>query len=339
MNFALCGINFKTSKLALRERISFSTSQVPEILQSIINEVPGSEGMLLSTCNRTELYLATEQPCESKEHMVALLGRAAGVELDKEAATHFYFKDDISAAQHLLAVAASLDSMVVGETEILGQVKQAYSTAGKVQPGCKFFHRLMNQVNRISKRIHTETQISRGRVSVSSIAVECARKVFDHLNDKTAMIVGAGETSELTMKSLISKGIERVIVCNRSPEKGNALAKHYGGESINYDHLDDFLPKADIVVSSTSAPHCVIKAAPIRQAISSRHKRPMLLIDIAVPRDIEEEAGTIDDVYLYDIDDLQKIANENLNKRKKAVDEAWQIIEEELSTVLKALQK
>ncbi|OVE73873.1 glutamyl-tRNA reductase [bacterium B17] len=337
MNFSICGINFKTSQLPLREKVSFSPGQLATALKIINHEVPNAEAMLLSTCNRTELYLATENIVENHDQMVELLGKTAGVPLNKDDSEHFYFKTGIKAAKHLISVAASLDSMVVGETEILGQVKQAYAAASKAQPGCKFIHRLMNQINRTAKRIHTETDISRGRVSVSSIAVEFARKIFDHLENKTAMIVGAGETSELTMKSLVSKGIKNVIVCNRSPEKGKTLAEHYGGEAIDYDQLDEHLPIVDIVVSSTSAPHCVIKAESIRRAITLRHERPMLLIDIAVPRDIEEEADSLEDVYLYDIDDLQKVATENLKRRKKSVDDAWGIIEEELPAIADAM--
>ncbi len=331
MKLTVVGINFKTAPLDLREQVSLTQSQVPQALKRLNEQMPGSEVLLLSTCNRMELYMAGENISVNKGDQVKWLGDSAGVALSSDNEKHFYFKEGPSAGQHLMAVSAGLDSMVVGETEILGQVKQAYMLASDLQPNCKFLHRFLHAVFRAAKRVHTETDICRGRVSVSSITVEFAKKIFDNLSAKTVMIVGAGETGELTLKSLVEKGVRNVVVLNRSLEKGRALAERHGGRAIQFELLDDFLPQVDIVISCTDAPHCVIRADTVKRAVSARHDRPILLIDIAVPRDIEEEVGDLENVYLYHIDDLQTVAEANLAQRQQAVLRAWVIVREEAS--------
>lgn len=338
MQLQVLGINFKTSPLELREKVSFSQSGISTAIQAILKKTNEIDVFLLSTCNRTELYLAGSEVNLNKKDAVKLLTDCSKARINDSDICHFYLKSGLEAIEHLMRVCASLDSMVVGETEILGQVKQAYSIAIKAQPDGKYIHKLLQECIRTTKRVHKETAICHGRVSVSSIAVDFAQKVFDNLSEKTAMIVGAGETSELTLKSLIDHGIKNVIVVNRSVHKGDLLAQQYGGKSVSFDLLEENLAHTDIVISSTGAPHCVIRASAVKAAMEKRHNRPILLIDIAVPRDIEPETGTLDNVYLYDIDDLTKITDKNMAQRKLAVDSATAIVKEEACTLADILQ-
>jgi len=330
MNLVAIGINFRTAPLELRERLAFPASEVPRTLLRLRDELPETELMLLSTCNRTELYAAAPET-DHDTLIQALLGDGdgKGAGLDEL----FYVKHGQDAVEHLMEVAISLDSLVVGETEILGQVKQAYRLAVDTGTTSRALNTLLQQVFRVAKRVRTETEISRGRVSVGSIAIDLAEKVFDDIATKTVMVVGAGEIGEQTVKSLVERGVTEVLVVNRSRERAQAIAEAYDGRAVRLERLGDFLPRADMVVCSTSAPGCVVSADAVREAVRARHSRPMLLVDLAVPRDVEEEVGKIENVYLYDIDDLQGISNVNLMKRKEAVTEAKKIVAEEASVV------
>lgn len=331
MDLVLIGLNFRTAPVALREKISFQPRDIPAALERLEDEHPETELLLLSTCNRTELYVAGQSANKVKATLVESLLGSGDAALDGDHLEHFYIKEDTDAANHLMAVASGLDSMVVGETEVLGQVKQAYSMATEAKTISKVLHPVFQAALRAAKRVHTETDLCRGRVSVSSVAVEFARKVFDDLKSKTIMIVGAGETGELAFRSLVGKGAGQVLILNRSLDKAESLAAKYGGRAIELDRLKECLPQVDIVISSTSAEHCVIDVDMVKNAIAVRHSRPILLIDIAVPRDIEQGVGDLDNVYLYDIDDLQQVASENMAKRHKAVGKAQHIIHEELN--------
>lgn len=328
MNLTMLGINFRTAPIGLRETVSFASSEIPSALQRIAGRLPESELVLVSTCNRTELYVAGEDVSGRKNELVKALLIEAQVQEAEELSQHFYLKTSHEASEHLIAVVCSLDSMVVGETEILGQVKEAYMLARQEGTIGKILHPLFQTAFRYAKRVHTETDICRGRVSVSSIAVDFTCKVFDELGQKAVMIVGAGETAELALKSLVEKGVTEVLVLNRSFANGKTLAERYGGRAIQFDLLADYLPRTDIVISSTSAPHCVLHADMVHNAIRERKGRPMLLIDIAVPRDIEAASGDLENVYLYHIDDLQKVASENLAKREQGIENAWRIVRE-----------
>ena len=328
MNLAVLGINFKTAPMALREQASFRAVEIPGTLQRMAATFPGTGFVLVSTCNRTELYISG---LDATTHRLALsraLLKNAEAGAAAEVDTHFYLKTGLDAAEHLLTVASSLDSMVVGETEILGQVKAAFALASDAGTHGQNLPSLFHHAFRCAKRVHAETEISRGRVSVSSVAVEFAEKVFEDLSAKTVMIVGAGEMAELALKSLVEKGARDVLVLNRSMENGQALAERHGGRAIPFELLDDYLPQADIVISSTSAPHAVVRVAAVRRAMEIRRGRPVLLVDIAMPRDIEPAAADVKDVYLYHIDDLQRVASENLARRQGAVDQAWRIVRE-----------
>ncbi len=326
MTVNVVGVSFHTAPVGLREWVAVRDDDVPARLQSMRAEFPGSELVLVSTCNRTEVYTAGIDAAAGKQRLMRLLfpGSAAPPPADFD--PHVFVHSGLEAAEHLLAVASGLDAMVVGETEILGQVKRAFGIAEACQTAGRELQPLFQSAFKIAKRVHSETDIGRGRVSVSSLAVEFAEKVFDDLGSKTVMIVGAGETAELALKSLMDRGARNVLVLNRSLERGQALAARCGGRAIQFDLLDDYLPRADIVISSTSAPHLVVHAPAVQRAIEIRRGRPMLMVDIAVPRDIDPAAGDIKNVYVYSIDDLQRIAAANLAKRHEAVDQAWQIV-------------
>ena len=326
MTVAVLGISIHTAPVELRELASVRSVDVPAALQRVRAEFPESELVLVSTCNRTELYTAGIDVVAAKRRLIRLLLKSESESRAAELERYFYVKRDLEAAEHLLAVASSLDALVVGETEILGQVKQALALAEEAQMTGKTIHPLFQNAFKTAKRVHSETDVCRGRVSVSSLAVEFAEKVFEDLSSKTVMIVGAGETAELALKSLMDRGARDVLVLNRSLERGQALAERCGGRAIPFDLLDDYLAKADIVISSTSAPHLVIQAAAVQRASDLRRGRPMLMVDIAVPRDIDPAAVHVRNVYIYSIDDLQRMAAENLAKRQGAVEKAWQIV-------------
>lgn len=332
MKVSVLGISFHTAPVELREKASVRATEIPARLHQIRNAFPGSELVLVSTCNRTELYVSGIDVAAQMAPLVgSILGASGTQEALPELSRHFYLKQDLQAAEHLFSVAAGLDAMVVGETEILGQVKSALVQADEAGVAGKTIHTLFQNAFKTAKRIHTETELCRGRVSVSSLAVEFAEKIFDDLAAKTVMIVGAGETAELALKSLIDRGVTDILVLNRTHAHGQNLARRCGGRALEFDLLDDYLAKADIVISSTSAPHLVIRVEAVRRAVQARRGRPILLIDIAVPRDIDPEAGKLDNVYVYSIDDLQRVAAENLAKRQEAVDQAWRIVREGLA--------
>jgi glutamyl-tRNA reductase len=331
MSLIMVGTNFRTAPVELRERLSFSASQVPQILQRMERRFQQVELALLSTCNRSELYAAGPDVENMLDELILALLESTEEDSNADWKEHFVINENAEAAAHLLAVASSLESMVVGETEILGQVKQAYMLAVDAGTCGTVLHQLFQNVSRAAKRVHTETDICRGRVSVSSIAVDFAEKVFDDPGSKTVMVVGAGQTSELTLKSLIETGVKDIIIVNRSLDKAQSLVERHGGRAVQFDTLDEHLPAADIVISSTDAPHFVLNLQAVRKAVESRRGRPMLLIDIAVPRDIDERVSELENVYLYNIDDLQSVAAANISKRREAVDDAWIIVKEEAS--------
>lgn len=330
---AVIGISFHTAPVELRELVSVRATAVPETLRRIRQEFPDAELVLVSTCNRTELYVAGVDVTIHKDRLIETLLTREANEHVAGIAQFFYAKCDLQAAEHLFAVASSLDAMVVGETEILGQVKQALVLAEEAGVVGKTLNTLFQHAFKTAKRVHTETEICRGRVSISSLAVEFAEKIFEDLSSKTVMIVGAGEMAELALKSLMEHGARDVLVLNRSHERGHSLAERCGGRAIQFDLLDDYLAKADIVISSTSAPHVVIKAESVERAVAARRGRPILLIDIAVPRDIDPVAGGLKNVYVYTIDDLERVAAENLARRQEAVDQAWTLVREGTSDV------
>lgn len=327
--FSVVGISHRTAPVAVRELASVRAAEASARLNLIRGEFPDAECVLLSTCNRAEIYASGLDAARHKDRLMrALLNPARDHAGDM--ASFFYDRHGRDAVRHLFAVASSLDSMVVGETEILGQVKEALALAEKSGAAGDAMTALFRGAIRTARRVHAQTDIGRGRVSVSSLAVEFAVKVLGDLQGMVAMIIGAGDTAELALKSLVNRGIDDVLVLNRSHHHGEDLARRCGGRACDFGLLDDCLSRADVVISSTRAPHVVVRADAVRRAMAGRAGRPLLLIDIAVPRDVDPEANSIDGVHVCTIDDLQRVADENLARRQDAVGQAWQVVDEEL---------
>jgi glutamyl-tRNA reductase len=326
------GISHKTASLELRERLALSEEDALRVAQELVENGVAVEAVSLSTCNRTELYTYAADSLAARHACVSVLARHAGVAAAELEASLYSYSGD-GAIAHLFRVTSSLDSMVVGEAQIVAQMKAAYQLA--CEGGCTsvVFNRLFRHALEVGKRVRTETAIGERPVSVSSAAVELALQVFGRFKDHTVLIVGAGETSELTATHLKAHGIERIVVANRTFETSEKLAHSVGGRAVPFDELERHLAAADIVISSTSAPDYVITRDVVERALHHRRKRPIFFIDIAVPRDLDPEINRVRNAYLYDIDDLQHVVERNRHEREKDAQHAERIVGEELGSV------
>ncbi len=330
MNLHTVGLNHDSAPVEIREKLAFSPSSVPIALSSFAQSFPSSETVILSTCNRVEIYAASPDDSLNKETLLDFL--SAFHDLPKEKfADHMYYYQDMDAVRHLFFVASSLNSGVLGETQIISQVKEAYMTATVAETTGSILNQLFQRSLNVAKDVHTKTSIGKGNISVSTVAVDLAIKIFKNFSEKTIFIIGAGEMCELVLKHLVERGAKTAIVANRNYDKAKSLAEEYDGKAINYENLDDYLPQADIIISSTASPRPVIHTEHIKNAIKVRRGNPMLLIDIAFPRDIDPEVAKIDNVYLYDINDLNKVANSNSEDRKKDIGKCVEIIDKEVA--------
>ena len=329
MNLHTVGLNHDSAPVEIREKLAFSASSVPIALSSFVQTFPTSEAVILSTCNRVEIYATSSDNSLNKEMLLDFL--SAFHDLPKEKfADHMYHYQDMDAVRHLFFVSSSLDSLVRGETQILSQVKEAYMTATSAETTGSILNQLFQRSLNVAKEVHTKTSIGKGKVSVSSVAVDLAIKIFKDFSDKTLFIIGAGEMCELVLKNLVERGAKTAIVANRNYDKAKTLAEQYDGKAINYENLQDYLPQADIIINSTAATHYVIHTEHIKNAIKVRRGNPMLLIDIAVPRDINPEIAKIDNVYLYNIDDLQTVVSSNIDDRESELGKCQAIINKEV---------
>ena len=332
MHVVVAGISHKTASLELRERLALDEEAALRVSQELLDEGVACEAVALSTCNRTELYLYGRDSLAARQAALAHLAHHAGVAPGELEPSLYSYSGD-GAIAHLFRVTSSLDSMVVGEAQIVAQLKAAYQQA--CDGGCTavVFNRLFRHALEVGKRVRTETAIGERPVSVSSAAVELALQVFGKLRDHVVLIVGAGETSELTATHLKAHGIEKILVTNRTFAAAEDLARRVGGRAVVFEELEDHLAAADIVISSTSAPHYVITRERVERAFKHRRHRPMFLIDIAVPRDFDPEINRVRDAYLYDIDDLQHVVEQNRSEREKEAQHAERIVEQELASV------
>jgi glutamyl-tRNA reductase len=333
MSVVVVGLSHRSAPVELRERFAFTEAKIPDVLKSLRESRIADEAVILSTCNRVEIYAATSLTparafAELKEFLMAT--HAYTDPLNDE----LYALSEPDSLRHLFKVACGLDSMVLGETEILGQLKQAYDlalknkhTGGKLN---KAFQRAFNA----AKHIRTETNIQRGSVSVASVAVELAEKIFSSLDEHEVMVIGAGDTSEKTARALVSRGARSIIVANRSFDRAQALARELGGRAVSFDDWAKEFERVDIVISSTAAPHHILDRAKLEPLMTRRRDRPLLLIDIAVPRDIDPEVNFLENVYLYNVDDLQTIADDYLKQRKEEVVRCEAIIAEKVKALL-----
>ena len=333
MNVVVIGLSHRSSPVELRERFAFVEAKIPDALKALRTTGAATEAVILSTCNRVEIYAATTlAPVEAFAELKNFLRTTHA--FDAPLTEEVYTLAEPHSLHHLFKVACGLDSMVVGETEILGQLKKAYDlalqhqhTGGKLN---KAFQRAFN----VAKHVRTETSIQRGSVSVASVAVELAQKIFESLANRHVMVIGAGDTSEKTARALLSRGAKSIIVANRSHERALALANELGGSAVSFDNWAAEFEKIDIAISSTAAPHHILDRAKLEPLMKLRKHRPLLLIDIAVPRDIHPEVNSMPDVYLYNVDDLQTIANDYLKQRHEEIARCERIIAEKIKPLL-----
>jgi glutamyl-tRNA reductase len=326
MSLVLIGVNHKTAPIALRERIAISREDLPETTRALA-AVPGvAECMIVSTCNRVEILAAVESPAVD---VTSFLHRHFG--LDPELlAPHLYQHRDQEAVSHLFRVAASLDSMVVGEPQILGQVKEAFAVARASGTVGGQLEHLLQSTFAVAKKVRTETEIGSNSVSIASVAVELARKIFGSLQGRTVFLVGAGKMSELAARHLVQQGAGAILVTNRTQERARRMAEAFAGQVIPFEELYEAASQADIVISSTGAPHPIFRREHGQAFLHRRRNRPMFFIDIAVPRDVDPLMGKLEGIFVYDIDDLQQVAVAHLSERSREAAAAEALIATEV---------
>ncbi len=326
----LLGLNHTTAPLEVRERLAFNTAERDAAVAAMRQRFPQCEAVLISTCNRVELYAARDgigphsgRPAVAD--LVEFLAMFRSVEA-REFDAHTYHKTGREVVEHLFTVASSLDSMVLGETQILGQVRDAYDAARATRAAGPLLHPLFQRAIMVGKQVMHETALAEGRLSVASVAVDYARQIFEHFGDKTVLCIGAGKTTALVLQHFTALSPGRLLVCNRDPAKAQVLAQRFGGEALPFERLGEWLVSSDIVVSSTGSTHPIITRAQFEALRRQRRGRPVFLIDIAVPRDIEPSVGELENVYLYNLDDLQQAVSATMSQRKGAIDAARQIV-------------
>jgi glutamyl-tRNA reductase len=325
----LLGSDYNSAPLELRERLALTDTGAERFLEELRHEPAVQEAVVVSTCNRTELYLVASDPVEAENGALAALSRQAGIP-PTELLGSLYSLRAMDAVRHLFGVAAGLESMIVGEAEIQGQVKRAYELALVEGVTGPITNRLFRDALGAGKRARTETAIGRARVSVSSVAVELARGALGELASRRVLVIGAGENGELTAKALRERGVETVFVANRRYDRAIGLAQRFGGHAVRFDDLPGELQQADIVVGSTSSPHQIVGREELELVMEVRGGRPLLLIDIAVPRDIDPSVRDLPGITLFDMDDLQREVARNLSGREAEVVRVKAIIEQEV---------
>jgi glutamyl-tRNA reductase len=337
MRFSITGVNHKSAPVEVRERLAFDEHSLLAALQELKRRPGFCEGMILSTCNRVEVAVTSEDPSGACVAVDAFLADTHNVAREW-VSPYLYTYEDRDAILHLFRVAASLDSMVVGEPQILGQLKAAYALAKQHGALNGFLDALLTRAFNVAKRVRSETDIGESAVSVSYAAVELAREIFGTLADKKVMIVGAGKMSELAARHLRRNGATHIFVTNRTHERAVEMAQLFEGKIVEYTRFLEFLPEVDIVITSSGAPHYIIVRDDMKRVIDARRNRPMFLIDIAVPRNIEPTVNSLDNVFLYDIDDLQKVVETNLAGRMQSAEDAEAIIREEVERMMARLK-
>src|SRR3954447_2694807 len=337
MKLLITGVSHKTAPVEVRECLAFREETLPAALADLKSRSGVSEAVILSTCNRVEITLTTEDSADPQGIVDAFLSDHKSI-TSQSIAPHLYRHEGRDAMHHLFRVAASLDSMVVGEPQILGQLKNAYAAAKDCGAVCGWLDGLMSRAFSVAKRVRSETGIGQMAVSVSYAAVELARKIFGSLNNRTVMIVGAGKMSELAARHLRRSGCSHVFVTNRTHERAVEMAKMFQGTPVEYSRFVSMLPEVDILITSSGAPHYILHKDEMQRVRSARRNKPMFLIDIAVPRNIEPSVNDLDNVFLYDIDDLQEVVNANLRERMKEANHAEQLVSEEVDRMMARLK-
>lgn len=325
MYILLSGISYKTAPVEIREKFAFCGNELEESYRLLMQEENLAGAVIINTCNRTEIYASSPHLLEGQAAINRFLAKYSGLEID-ELMNYLYTPNCYDAISHLFRVASGLDSMVVGETQIIGQVKEAYARACQAGATETVMNTLFHRAIRVGKKVRAETGIDQHPVSVSYVAVDLVKSLLGDLQGKSVLVVGAGETAELATSYLMDNGVNSVIVSNRSYDKAVLLAEKFDGRAIKFDELPEELLRNDIVISCTAANHAVLRRDNCRKYLEARQGREIILIDIAVPRDVEPELANIDGVYVYDIDDLQGVISHNHQERQKAAEKAMEIV-------------
>ncbi len=324
MSLIALGINHRTAPIELREQVAITGERVSDALRDLAALPTVSEAAILSTCNRTELYCGlADNRADTLSEWLAQFHALDPADIRP----HLYSFPDAAAVRHLLRVAGGLDSMILGEPQILGQMKEAYQVASSAGTLDAALERLFQHTFSVAKQIRTDTSIGESPVSVAFAAVGLARQIFSDFKENTALLIGAGETIELTARHLHEQRLGRMVIANRTPERAHQLAAQYNGYGIGLDEIPAHLPEADIVISATGSNDTILSLDGVRQALKGRKHRPVFMVDIAVPRDIDPAVANLDDIYLYTVDDLQEVIQENLKSRQDAASQAEEIID------------
>jgi len=334
MNLIVIGVNHQTAPVGVREQFAISEARLPEAVKCLASQPGIEEAMIVSTCNRVELVARANG---SNVDLQACLQKLYGFD-PQPFRKYLYEYRERDAIRHVFRVTSSLDSMVVGEPQILGQVKEAYATARAVGAVNSQLDALLSRAFAVAKRVRTETAIAMSAVSIASVAVDLAKKIFGNLEGKSVYLVGAGKMCELAARHLVAHGAKKIYVGNRTYERAAALAKKFNGEAIVFDQLYDTVDRADIVISSTGAPHTIFRKEHGEKFLSRRRNRPMFFIDIAVPRDVDPEMNKLDGIFVYDIDDLQQAVSSHVADRKKEAEKAEAIVNGEVDKFHARLQ-
>ncbi len=329
MHLLLLGVSHKTAPVDVRERLDLSSRGLDRALEALGRRPAHAESVVLSTCNRAELYVACEDPAAAREALLGFLSEFNEIPVDA-ITPHLYDRIDADAVRHLFRVAAGLDSLVVGEPQILGQVKDAYGTASGLHCSGPLLNKLFHSSFNVGKRVRTETALGEGAVSVSFAAVQLARKIFGALKGRRVLVIGAGEMGKLTALHLKAQGIERIAITSRTLAHAEDLATEIDGTALPWDQILPALRESDIVITSTGSHLPILTRAQIASIAGSTRKEPLFIIDIAVPRDVEPSAGDLEQVFLYNIDDLQAIVQENLSRRGAEMTKAEAIVDDEV---------
>jgi len=326
------GINHKTAPVEIREKVAFAPEKMEQALQQCIHNGEVSEAAIVSTCNRTELYFSLHEGALNDNDINLLLEWFCKYHnLDKsDVEPYIYLHTDNDAVQHILRVASGLDSLVLGEPQILGQIKDAYSTANHAGTIGRHLNRLFQHTFSVAKQVRTDTAIGASPVSVAFAAVSLAKRIFANLSEHTALLIGAGETTELVARHLVEQGVKKIIVANRTVERAQNLANNFKGEAIALSDMPERLVEADIIIASTASQLPILGKGAVERAMKLRKHQRMFMVDIAVPRDIEPEVGDLDGVYLYTVDDLHEVIEEGRQSREEAAKQAEEIIENQV---------
>ncbi|MCL5966693.1 MAG: glutamyl-tRNA reductase [Deltaproteobacteria bacterium] len=331
------GLNHRSAPVEVRERVAFPAETIGHALRGLLERKEIAEGVILSTCNRVEVCVLAQDACEGAAAVKEFLASHHGMLL-AEIDGYLYHHEGEEAVRHLFRVSSSLDSMVLGEPQILGQVKDAYGYAIEFRSIGPVLDKFFTKAFSVAKRVRTETKVASSAVSVSYAAVELAKKIFGLLSDKTVMLIGAGEMCELAARHMLSAGVKGILVTNRTFERAVKLAEEFDGMPVRFEELPVHLKRADIILSSSGAPHFILRRPDIEEVIRIRRNRPMFFIDMAVPRDIDPDANQIDNVYVYDIDDLNNVIETNLEERQREAERAEEIVAGEVKAFVRWLE-